>query len=786
MSSNYLLIAYRRIRRNLSYVFLNVSGLALSVAACLLIFLVVKYEFGYDRFHHKADRIYRVTFNELDLNPSVSFAIAPALRNDFPELENVTSVWFREGALLKAGNTKYMEKNFAFADEYFTRMFDYEWAQGDPHTALKEPNSIVLTQSLAKKYFGSKDPMGQIIRFDNEHDVKVTGLLKDIPGNTHLPFNYLISFSTIRKDIEGIMKELYAIAGGTTYILLPPHYDVAKLQQRMTGFLRKNWGEDAAKKVKLPLQPLTDIHFDQRYIDAPASPTTSRDIYWGLAAIAVFIILIACINFINLATAQALNRAREVGVRKALGAGRIQLIRQFLSETTMLVVFALLSGCLLAWIFLPDVMQWMNLKISRTQLLQPDVLLLMLALIVVVILGAGLYPAFVQSAFDPVTSLKGATSSTFKGVTLRKALVLVQFGVSQALIIGTLIVAHQMDYLKNQDLGFNKEAMISIDIPDWHKSATIESVLAANPGVAGYAFSSGSPANSAGWAGFTAPDMGLTDNNVTELKFIDEKYTDLFELKMLAGEKIARIAPGDTVANAVVNESMIHKLGITSPAAAIGKRINVRKPVIIAGVVADFQSESRHKKRRPCVILYEPSRLSTANIKIQPGQLHKVIDQLNHLWTRLFPDEIFGYEFVDDHIAAMYQQEEKTYTAFRLFSSLAILIGCLGLYGLVAFAAVQRTREVGIRKVLGASTSDIIVLFAREFVVLIALAFVLAAPLAYFAMQQWLSGFAYQVHIGGSTFLLAIITSLAIALITIAHQSLKAAIANPLKSLKTE
>ncbi len=785
MFKNYFTTAFRSIKRNLSYSFLNVSGLTLGIAACLVIFLVVKNELGYDSFNAKADRTYRITLNALDFNSNVSVGIAPAIRNDFPELEQVAqSFYIREG-MVKIGDTRYIEKGYAYGDEHLPQVFDYQWLAGNPQTALVQPNSVVLTQSIAKKYFGDKDAMGQLINLNNERDVRVTGLIKDLPGNTSLPFNFLVSLSTIKKDLDN-MQAFYAIPGGSyAFVVLPKNISIKSVQDKIKPFIAKNWGKDIAKEANLPLQPLKEIHFDQRYINNIITPT-SRDTYWALAGVALLIIVTACINFINLATAQSIKRAKEVGVRKVLGAKRSQLVQQFMGETTVLVVLAVMLGVGVAAFFLSGAGKWLDIKIDDSQLADPTVIGLILGLTVVIILLAGLYPSFVQSAFQPVQSLKSKMSSSARGFTLRKTLVVLQFAISQILIVGTLVVAYQMNFFQNQDLGFNKESVVSFGIPDTKKREVLRQQLANNPGVKAISFSSGAPAYNSNFTSFSSPEQGVTKDDVTEVKLIDENYTDMFGLTMLAGQKVTKKAVGDSTLTVVVNETLIHKLGIQDPRRAIGKHLLFWGNATIMGVVQDFQSESKHKKRRACVLLYDQGGLYTASVKISPKGMNATMDRIGKDWSALFPANLFEYEFLDDHIAAMYKQEQKVYTAFKLFSSIAILIGCLGLYGLVAFAAVQRTKEVGIRKVLGASLLSIVTLFSKEFILLIGIAFLIAAPCAYFLMHSWLENFAYQINIGGGIFLISVGASFVIAGITIAYQAIKAGVANPVKALRTE
>jgi putative ABC transport system permease protein len=787
MFTNYLLVAIRNIRRNITYSFINVFGLSLGIASCLLIFLLVRNELSYDTFHKKADRTYRVTMNALDFNPSVSMVVTHNLRTAFPELENVSQFWFQQEGMVKVGENRYTEKAFAFGDNQFMKIFDYEWLAGNPQSALSEPNSVVLTQSIARKYFGDADPMGKVLNVHNDLDLKVTGLIKDLPGNTHLPFNFIISFESIRKKLNVENRHFYNINGGYTYIVVPKNYSAEKLQKQMPAFIEKTWGKDIAKEAKLVLQPLKDIHFDQRYLHTAFSPTTSRETYYTLGAVAFLIIIIACINFINLATAQAIRRAKEVGVRKVLGAKRRQLIGQFLGETSLLVLLSVIIGTIAAWLILPKINTWLDVKIAASQLAQNSVPGLIAMLMVSVILLAGLYPAFVQSAFAPIKTLKATSSLSLRGLTLRKGLVVLQFAISQILIVGTLVVALQMDFFKNQDLGFDKEAVINFTVFGKDKRDVLGEKLSAIPGVSNFSFSSGAPVYNNAFAPFSSEELGVPKDDVTEIKYIDEKYMDMFRLKLLAGQKVSKKVDGDTIAHVVVNETLINKLGIQDPQQAIGKHFKQSGQYsTITGVVQDFQSESKHKLRRPCVLVYDPNGFFNVSVKLQSPQMRQSIARIEKDWSAIFPERLFKYEFLDDKIAASYRQEEKIYTAFKLFSSIAILIGCLGLYGLIAFAAAQRTKEVGIRKVLGASIINIVSLFAKESAILILIAFVIAAPVAYYVMHSWLENFAYQVSFGFKIFLMAIAASFIIATITIAYQAIKAAVANPVRSLRSE
>ena len=785
MFRNYVIIAFRNIRRNLSYAFLNVFGLTLGIASCLVIFLIVRNELNYDNYA-KADRIYRVTLNAIDFNSNVALAVAPKMRNDFPELEQVAQVLYNKEVMVKIDNNRFRDNDCIFADEHLPQIFDFQWIAGDAKTALAEPNAIVLNETLAKKYFGNSDPMGKVINVENQINAKVTGVIKDVPANRSLPIQMMLSLETIKSQLKNNMDNFWNIGGGFfTFILLPKNYSIQRIQSRIPAFLHKNWDLNP-KEVRLPLQPLRNIHFDQRYINNVVTPV-SKDTFYALFGVALLIIVTACINFVNLATAQATKRAKEVGVRKVLGANRGQLVKQFLGEAGVLVGIALILGLGLATFFLSGADKWLGIKIAPDELAQPVVIAWIAGITIGVILIAGLYPAFVQSAFQPIDSLKSKTGKVVKGFTLRKGLVVAQFAISQVLIIGTLIVARQMDYFENQDLGFNKESVISFYVPDSKKVDAFRQELLNMPGVSQLTLSNGAPSYNSQFTSFSAPQFGVVKDDVTEVKYVDENYIDMFGLKLLAGKKISRKPVGDTTQKVVVNETLIHKLGIMNPDKAIGDNFmfNGRMASII-GVIGDFQSESKHKKRRACVCEYNPDGFFMTSVKLSPGTINRTIGRIGKVWAAANPNSMFEYQFLDEHIAAFYKQEQKVYTAFKLFSFIAILIGCLGLYGLIMFAAAQRTREIGIRKVLGAPVASIVGLFSREFVLLITIAFLIAAPLGYYMMTNWLNNYAYHITIGAGTFVIAIAASVIIAALTIAYQTVKAALINPVKSLKNE
>lgn len=783
MIRNYFKIAFRTLMHNKSYALINITGLALGLASCIVIFLVVQNELSYDNYHKKADQTFRVTLGGRDFNPSVAFAIAPAFKNDFPEAE-VSQYFAQQGGLVSVGEQKYNQKVYAFADENFSKIFDFNWLSGNSETALKEPNTVVLTESAARKYFHGEDAMGKIIKLNNEKDLRVTGVIKDLPSNTHLVFSFLVSWETMRKDVD--TSHFWSIQGGMVYITLPKNESAKSVQARFPAFIKKNWEADIAKeKGLLLLQPLKEIHFDRRYLNQISMPRSKETIY-GLAGVALFIILTACINFVNLATAQSLKRGKEVGIRKTLGAFRKQLIIQVMGETTLLVLVSVVLSLIAVMLFLPYTETLLDIRIETSNLFKPAMISAVLLIVVVTILLAGLYPAFIQSGFQPLKALKSGLSDNSEGKSyLRKGLVIVQFSITQILLVGTLIVGSQMDFFLNQDIGFDKDAIVTFSTGE--KIDVLRQKLIDNPGVQQVSFASGGPAYNTNFAPFTSPELGMTENDVTEIKQVDENYLSMYHIKLLAGETVTKIISKDTVANLVVNQTLITRLGIKDPEKAIGQRFFIGDhPIRIKGVVQDFQSESKHKKIRACVIMYNPNSFWQASVKLRPEKMRETLASIEKDWSELNPKSLFSYEFMDDRIAGLYNQEYKMYTAFRLFSAIAILIGCLGLYGLVSLMAVQRTKEIGIRKVMGASIPGLVVLFVNQFIWLILIAFVVAAPIAWFAMDKWLQEFAYHINIGPGIFLISIVTTLVIAGITISHQSIKAALMNPIKSLRSE
>jgi len=781
MFKHYFRTAIRSIARYKSYAAINIFGLALGLASCILIFLVVRNELSYDQYHRQAHKTYRVTSLGLDYNPSVSFAVAPALKNDFPELEHVSQYYYWRESMIEINQERYILKDIGAADNEFTKIFDLEWLAGDPKSALEAPNTIVLTETIAKQYFGDQDPMGQTIRMDNNWELKVTGLIKDLPSNSHLTFKSLVSWATFHDETSNF----WSIQGGYLYITLPDNLSARSIEQQLPSFIKKNWGEEVEKEGKLLLQPLTDIHYDQRYLNQTSMPRSKKSIY-GLAAIGLFILVIACINFVNMATAFAIKRSKDVGIRKVIGAKPIQIIKIALSEIALQVVIALVLALAGLLLFIPYAERFFGTRITPTQLLQADVIMGLLTISLFAVLISGLYPALIQARFNQVQILKSPFSTAVKGNTrLKRGLIGIQFLVTQLLIISTIIVAKQMDFFLNKDIGFDKESIIAFDIGK--NPEGLRQLLSRQPGVKDFSFASVAPAYNINYMPFSAPHLGMNEVDVTELKVVDENYLPMFKIKMMAGLPIIKSTAPDSILKIVVNNTFITRLGIHNPEDALGEQVIVGdRSAEIQGVVADFQSESKHKKIRACFLYYNPERFHQASVKLQSTNIKQTIASINKEWSMLNPESLFNYEFLDNKVARLYEQEQTLYNTFKVFTAIAIIISCVGLLGLVSLMAVQRVKEIGMRKILGASVKNIVILFLRDFVLLIFVAFAIAVPITWYSMNSWLQEFAYQINITPIHFIIGLLATLLVAGTTVFIRSFIAATNNPIKAIKED
>ncbi|TMI90827.1 MAG: FtsX-like permease family protein [Bacteroidetes bacterium] len=802
MFKNYFKTALRNLKRNKSYAMINVLGLAVGIAASLLIFLIIQFETSFDNFHKKKNSIYRLgtQFHNQDgigYSDGVSFPTGPALRIDFPQIKEVASI-FRNGGQItvedgSARLKKLNEDNFYYAEPEFFKMFDFGWLAGNPQACLKDPHSVVLTQATAEKYFGDwKTAMGKTIKYENKTLYKITGILKNPPPNTDFPLSVVASYSALQNTyIKDNLNDWVSTFGGAyTFVVLPPEFSPSKFNAQLIGFAKKHKPAEYSKDACVA-QPLSEIHYDDRFGNY-SNHTFSHSLITALALIGIFLILIACVNFINLATAQAVNRSREVGVRKVLGSNRSQLALQFLGETALITIAAVIIAVVVAESALPFLNKLLETRMSMNFIFDPWLVLFVIVVAILVTFLSGLYPAVILSGFNPITALKSKiTSKMVGGISLRRALVVLQFAIAQVLIIGMLIVVSQMNFFRNASLGFDKAAIITVPLPGDSTSKTkidyMRNQLLANKNILKASFSFKSPSAEGNWnSDFKFDHSSKNTDFSANLKWADPDYFKTYNLQFVAGRPYY---PSDTVREFVVNETLLRKLGIRDPKDAIGKEINFwnnNKVANIVGVIRDFNSYSLRQPMAPVVLSTWRDVYQTINIKIKPGTEKSVLPYVEKLWNQSFPDYVYQYEFLDETITNFYKQENQLSMLYKIFAAIAIFISCLGLYGLVSFMAVQRTKEVGIRKVLGASAQHIVYLLSKEFTLLIIVAFIISAPVAYYIMHILLQNYTYRIPLSASIFLLAIVSSIIIAWITVGQRAIKAAIANPVKSLRTE
>ena len=804
MFRNYFKTAIRNLSRNKNYALINVLGLAVGTAASLLIFLVIQFETSFDNFHKKKDSIYRVATefhnqDGIDYTAGVSFPVAPQLRIDFPQLEEVACI-FRMGdgqiTIQKDATNqqkKLHEDNIFYAEPEFFKMFDFGWLAGNAKTSLTETNSVVLTQEVAEKYFGDwRSAIGKTIKHDNKYTYKVTGIIKNVPANTDFPLSVVVSYSTLKKtNIERNLNDWVSTFGQAyTFVALPAELSLGKFNARLKSFAKKHKPAENAKDVFIA-QPLSEMHYDDRFGNY-SNHTFSHELVKALVLIGIFLITIACVNFINLATAQAVNRSKEVGVRKVLGSNRSQLAFQFLGETALITVTAVVIAVVIAEAALPFLNKLLETMMTMNFIANPILILFVVIVTIFVTLLSGLYPAIILSGFNPVTALKSKV--TFKmvgGISLRRALVVLQFAIAQMLIIGMLIVVSQMDYFKNASLGFDKASIVNVAIPGDSISHTkidyLRNNLLKDPDIKNVSFSYASPSSDGNWQSDFKFDHATKNTDFSaNLKWADADYFKTYNMQFVAGRPYYQ---SDTIREFVVNETLLRKLGIRNPKDAIGKEMSFwdgpfKAPIV--GVVRDFNSFSLKQPMAPVVLSTWKDVYQTINIKMKAGAEKSTLAFVEKLWSQVYPDYVYQYQFLDETIANFYKQENQLSMLYKIFAGIAIFISCLGLYGLVSFMAVQRTKEMGIRKVLGATARNIVYLLSKEFTLLIIIAFAISAPVAYYLMYKWLQNYTYRIQLSASIFLLAIISSIIIAWITVGHRAIKVAIANPVKSLRTE
>ncbi len=805
MFKNYFKIAFRKIVKHKAYAAINISGLTIGIAACLLLFTVVRYELSYDSFQANYKSIYRVVAKDkypdgIDYTAGIPFPALNALRATFPGFttgalfaSNGSQVTVVENAATKTSTPKKFieETGFFFSDPQFFEVFHYNWLAGTP-AVMGQPNATVLTQNLAEKYFGDwKLAMGRFLILDNAATVKVEGIIQDVPANTDFPLGIITSFETVRANAK--TYGYTADWGNTTrnfqlFMLLPPNVSAGKINNQLALFSKLQYTQDRVSKRTHYLQPLHEIHFDSRF-GSFGDHTTGKATLWTLSLIGVFIIIMACINFINLSTAQAVGRSKEVGIRKVLGSNRYQLFLQVMGETALIVVIAIVLATVIALLSLPYIKHIDSIQ-QPLKLLTSNTLFLLLFLLLLVTLFAGLYPALILSGFKPALALKNKiTSATIGGISIRRGLVITQFAISQTLIIGTIVAISQMNYIRTADLGFNKDALFimkaNTDSVVYVKQDAFKQKLLQIPGVQSVSFSSDVPSSDNNWSGNFAFDHKPDEKFDIFRKAADEDFIKTYGLHLVAGKVYAK---SDTARELIINETLVRKLGVSNPQDIIGKEIRSGRNAWkkIAGVVKDFNNNSLREDIKPLMIFERRERYSVTGVKIASSRIAETQAAVESAWNEYFPDYAYTSSYVDKDMADFYKQEAQLSLLYKIFAGIAIFISCLGLYGLVSFMSLQKTKEIGIRKLLGASVQSIIYLFSKEFIVLVIIGFLVAAPIAYFIMNSWLQNFVFKISISPVIFITAILSSLAIAWLTVGYKSIKAALRNPVDSLKSE
>jgi len=793
MLKNYLKIAFRNLWRHKIFSFINIMGLAVGMSACFLIFLYVRFELSYDNFHSKADRIYRVVCDIKTPTEVLHFSV-PAwampknIKEEFPEVESFARVT-GDNMLIRRGDVKFQEENMLWADSTLFSVFDFKLLKGNPKTALQQPLSVVFTETAAKKYFGKSDPVGQTVLINPDgQPATVTGVMKDIPENSQIRGDVFVSMSTLTQKFAPKIEEQWGNFGATTFLLLKPGTRPEVLQSKFPAFLEKRDGKgmrDSKMSYTLLMEPLRSVYL---YSTRDGSKTGNMSNIYIFSIVAIFILLIACFNFVNLTTARSAERAKEVGIRKVVGAEKIQLARQFIGESVIICLISFLITIGVCLLLLPLFNKLSGKTISHGIFEHPQYVLILFLSSIGIGLLAGIYPALVLSSFKPVVVLKGRFVTGTKGILLRKGLVVAQFTISIALIIATIIVYMQTGYMRSQELGFNKDQVMVVDTYGDDAKEVLRQSVTTLPNVKSVCMSSSVPGSGDPTA-YSEIENIKGDLQIAnlELFFVDFDYIGQFKIKMLAGRSFSRDFGTDTTQAMILNEAAVKMFGYHSPEQAVGKRFKQwgREGKII-GVMKNFHFRSLQEEIKPLSMRIEPRGCNLLAIKVASGNLPATIAAVEKKWQAAIPNRPFSYFFLDEFFDKQYRAEERFGKLFMNFAVLAIFISCLGLLGLASYSTIQRTKEIGIRKVIGASVANIVNLLSKEFILLVGIAFLIASPLTWYFMHRWLRDFAYRIPISWWMFALAGILAMLIALFTISFQAIRAAVANPVKSLRAE
>lgn len=792
MFKNYIRIAWRNLIKRKVFTTINILGLAIGFGSSILIYLFLTFHLSFDNFHKNSNRIYRMVTeshqDQIGYNASVPPAFAKVFREEYHYAEKVAKMVNWDEVLIKVekqGQSQPYKKNVAFVEPDFFDIMTFPLMETTSNRSLEEPNTAYITEKMAEKLFGTVNALGKTFLYDNKETIEVIGILQNVPKTSLVTEGLFISFKTLEKFNEFVSEETW---GGISsdlqcFALLHPNQNIADIENMLLELPKKHRPKSKNKHV-YKLQPLSDIHFNPQY--GGLDPT----LMWVFGVIGLFLILIACINFINISTAQAFYRSKEIGVRKVLGSFRHHLFWQFLSETFVISLFAIGLGILLAILFLPSFNNLFELELSMNNLWNVQFFAFLIAVLILVSFLSGSYPGILMSRIVPVLALKGKLNhNDTGGSTTRKVLVVAQFAISIVLIAATLIISRQIDYAVNTNLGFDRESIVMVDIPTDIESVKLKSLkdqLSQIGGVNEVSACLDSPgASRSNWGTSIKFHNRPEDEEFSiQAKLADQDYLKTFDIPLVAGRNFFE---HDSITEVLVNEKLGEKLGLTSSNDLLGKKIEVNSErTTIVGVIANFHDSDFTEDISPIFIAYKPQWFSQIAIKISAQNTRFILDQIGEKWSNAFEGYIFEPHFMDERVAEQYEAEQRYLSLSKVFSGLAILIGCLGLYGLILFFVGQRTKEIGIRKVLGSNVTNILTLFSMDFFKLILIAGVLATPIAWYLMEQWLQGYAYRTQIHWWVFALAIVSIMVITLITISYQTLKVALASPVKSLRTE
>lgn len=799
MIRNYLLSVIRNLKRKKFYTFINVAGLSIGICSAVLIFIILSYEFSFDKYQPDYNNTYRVVikndeYGKTNYTPAMPYQLPPYLKDNFPEIIYDAIIDANFGTVEIAvknnsGNIKRFreEKDVAYVGNDFFKMFKYDWISGNEKQAFSKNNSVVLSESLAKKYFGKENPVGKTLLLNNKYTLEVTALVKDPPANTEFPLKMIISYDNFTpKRWSDNWTSLPASV--QCMVTLFPGTSTGDLVKKMNLQTQKKMNEPG-EIYKVLLQPLSEVHFDDRYMSISDSTIVKKKLY-ALGIIGFLILLISCFNYINLNTALLSKNSVEIGIRKVLGGTRRQIFARFMLETVTITVLGFMAAAIYLELLLPKLEDISGFALNPGLIDPVQLVSFVVATLAFIVFFGGGYPAFFMSKFDPVKAIKNNINFTTKksAFSLRKVLVVLQFGISQALIIATFIVLSQVNFMKTADMGFDKNAVVEVSLPlkDSVKVNTFKNQLLNSSLVQNVSFSSTGTASSNVWRGTceirTKDEIKKLDPMI---KFIDSDFLTTYGVKLLAGENIRDNASEKQF---IVNQEFVKQTGFDKN---YDKMIGTTVKIwgiegTVCGVFKDFNATSLHDKIEPMVMTPARKIYNQAAVKLAPGNTQKELELVKAAWTSIFPDNIYDYDFLDQTVKSFYKDDAKVLTFLYVFSGLAILLACLGLFGLVSFLTVNRTKEVGIRKVLGATIPSLLKLLSKDFLLLVLLANIVSWPVAYYFMNKWLEDFAYKINIGVSFFILTTVLSLAIAFLTILYQALKVANSNPVKALRYE